>query len=117
MFKSFFELNTAQEETKRKEGDLFKVITAYGKTFEIYYGYYDDADRRNPCVEPMEMYPDFSASPVFTDDGYPFVVAMQKPCGYFCGEPDEDNTCYQCKHYERCEELIGVCRHEKRARQ
>ena len=25
-----------------KEGDLYGVVRIYGKTFEIYYGYYED---------------------------------------------------------------------------
>ena len=92
-----------------REGDLYKIITAHGRTFEIYYGYYENTDRESPYCKPMEMYPDFVKNPTYTDGGIPFATAMQKPCEYFAGEPDEDNTCYQCSHYERCEELLGIC--------
>ena len=109
MFTSLFGLNTPSKEPKHKEGDLFKVITAHGVTFEIYYGYYEEIDRQNPNNEPMEMYPNFIETPRYTPHGVPFVTAMQKTCEYFEGEDDEDNTCYQCSYYERCEELLGIC--------
>lgn len=110
MFNSLFGATKPPAEPEHKEGELFKVISAYGRTFEIYYGYYDEADRQNPSVMPMEIYPDFTEGTVYTDDGIPFVTAMQKPCECFCGVSDEDNTCYQCSHYEKCDELLGVCR-------
>ena len=110
MFTSLFGLNTTPKEPKHKEGDLFKVINAHGVTFEIYYGYYEEIDRQNPKCEPMEMYPNFIENPQYTADGVPFVTGLQKPCQYFRGEQDEDNTCYQCAYYEKCEELLGVCR-------
>ncbi len=110
MFTSLFGNIPQTTEPKHKEGDLYKVITAHGKSFELYYGYYDEIDRQNPNVEPMEMYPNFIENPIYTDEGIPFVTAMQKPCRHFKGEPDEDNTCYQCSYYEKCEELLGVCR-------
>lgn len=95
---------------KKQEGELFKIIESHGKMFEIRYGYYEDVDRQNPYLDPIEIYPDFIKSPVYTENGVPFVTAMQKPCEYFSGELDEENTCYQCKHYERCEELLGICK-------
>ena len=95
---------------ERREGELYRVIEAHGVRFEIYYGYYAEEDRQNPFVDPMEMYPDFLTHPVHTADGIPFVTALQKTCRYFSGMADEDNTCYQCDHYEKCEELLGICR-------
>ena len=109
MFTSIFEQNAPRKEPRHKEGELCKIIEVYGKTFEIYYGYYDEADRQNPYVEPMEMYPNFLLNPVYTEEGIPFTVAMQPPCKHFKGEADVDNTCYQCAYYERCEELLGLC--------
>jgi hypothetical protein len=100
----------------KKEGDLYKVITVGGRSFEIYYGYYEEMDRQNPSVEPMEIYPDFLESPVYTDEGIPFAVAMQTPCEHFLGAADEDNTCYQCGYYEGQEELLGLCRCKWRAK-
>ena len=110
MFTSIFEQNASQKNPQHKEGELYKIIEAHGKTFEIYYGYYDEADRQNPYVEPMEMYPNFVEAPVYTDKGIPFVTAMQSPCKHFKGEDDVDNTCYQCAYYEKCEELLGLCK-------
>ena len=104
-----FEQNAPPKELRRREGELYRIIEAHGKTFEIYYGYYDDADRQNPNVEPMEIYPNFKEHPAYTNEGIPFVTAMQTYCSHFKGEPDEDNTCYQCSHYRKCEELLGVC--------
>ena len=92
-----------------KEGELYRKITVHGKTFEIYYGYYGEEDRQNPNREPMEIYPSFKDHPVYTNEGIPFATAMQTPCRHFKGEHDEDNTCYQCSHYKKCEELIGLC--------
>ncbi|MBQ4071151.1 MAG: hypothetical protein IJD51_01885 [Clostridia bacterium] len=116
MFTSISELNTAPKKPRHGEGELFRIITAHGVRFEIYYGYYEEIDRQNPGCEPMEMYPNFIESPTYTADGTPFVTAMQRPCEHFRGEPDEDNTCYQCSHYEKCEELLGVCRCRARRR-
>ena len=109
MFTSINERCRSPQKTARREGELYKVISVGGATFEIYYGYYDEADRINPKVEPMEMYPNFIEDPVYTEEGIPFVTAIQSPCPHFKGENDPDNTCYQCAHYKKCEELIGLC--------
>ena len=103
------EQNDPTEKPVPKEGDLYKVITAYGKTFHLYYGYYEECDRYSKYNEPVEIDPDFIKEPVYTDDGVPFVTAMQVPCRYFKGELDEDNTCYQCANYKKCDELLGIC--------
>ena len=116
MFTTIFDLAPRQQSPEPKEGDLYKVITAHGRTFEIYYGFYEETDRQSPYGKPMEMYPNFTESPEYTDKGIPFVTAMQKPCGYFKGEQDEENTCLQCAHYERCEELLGICKCTKNRR-
>ena len=97
------------KKSSQKEGDLYKVIEAHGKTFEIYYGYYSEDDRKNPLVKPMEMYPNFKENPVYTEKGIPFVTAMQERCRHYDGENDEDATCYQCAHYKSCDELLGIC--------
>lgn len=112
MLTNFFE-NELKKKQAPKEGALYKVITAYGRSFEIRYGYYEEIDRQNPYVEPMEMYPNFIENPLYTEDGVPFVTAMQAVCGHFKlgrGENDEDNTCFHCTYFEPCEELLGVCR-------
>ena len=98
-----------QEAVKPKEGELFKVITAYGKTFEIVYGFYDDRERHNGFAEPVPIYPDFEKAPQFAEDGKPFVTAMQNPCESFDGEKDDNSACGDCSHYRHCDELIGTC--------
>ena len=98
---------------KPKEGDLYKVIVAHGKQFEIYYGFYEEIDRQNPLAEPMEIYPNFAKHPQYTRDGFAFATAMQTPCKHFLlgrGQDDVDNTCMHCQHYTACEELLGVCK-------
>lgn len=116
MTTSLFGIDTRQTKPKPKEGDLYKVITAHGKTFELYYGYYEEIDRHSKYNEPIEIYPDFIQNPTYTDQGFAFVTAMQKTCEHFKGEADEDNTCYQCSHYEKCEELLGICKCKLRKR-
>ena len=113
MFTSLFGLNISSQEPEHKEGDLYKIITAHGVSFELRYGYYEEIDRKS--MRPMEIYPNFLETPVYTGDGIPFVTAMQNPCNHFrlkskeCDE-GEDNTCYQCAYYEKCEELLGLCK-------
>lgn len=93
-----------------KEGELFKIIELYGKTFEIRYGFYEERDRHNRYAEPVEIYPDFIEKPVYTDEGFPFVTAIQTPCQNFVGEKNENSTCEECAYYQHCEELLAICR-------
>ncbi len=93
-----------------KEGELYKVITVHGKTFEIRYGFYEESDRNSSFAEPMEIYPDFIKQPHYTELGTPFVTAIQTPCENFSGETDENSTCEECSFYEHCEELLGICK-------
>ena len=106
----FTSIDSTAPRKKKQEGELYKIIEAHGKNFEIRYGYYEDVDRQNPYLDPIEIYPDFLKYPIYTENGVPFVTAIQKPCEHFWGEPDEENTCYQCAYYEKCEELLGVCK-------
>ena len=69
-----------------EEGELYKVVTVFGKTFELWYGYYEDYERENPTVEPMPIYPNFRKEPLYTDEGTPFVTMMQDACPYYKGE-------------------------------
>ena len=92
-----------------KEGDLYKIIRLYGKTFEIRYGFYEECDRYTQFAEPMEIYPNFIKEPQYTDEGIPFATAIQIPCENFSGEMDENSTCEECSFYQSCEELLGIC--------
>lgn len=92
-----------------KEGELYKVIVAYGKSFPLYYGYYEERDRQSPYAEPVEIYPKFKENPVYTDEGIPFVTEMQDVCPHFSGQRHADSICYDCAYYKKCEELLGIC--------
>ena len=101
---------------KRREGELYREIELHGKRFNIYYGYYDDKERKNPYNEPIPIFPDFIFSPEHTEDGYAFATAIQVTCESFEGEHNEDG-CHGCKHYEGGDALIGICRCPKRKKQ
>ena len=98
--------------TNIKEGDLYKSVTVFGKTFDLYYGYYEDYERHSRFNEPVPIYPNFRASPEFSDEGHPFATEMQEACEHYEGPPDE-SICYGCVHFRRGEELIGVCQCRK----
>jgi len=95
--------------SKHKEGDLYKVIEAFGEHFEIRYGYYEEFERDSG--EPIPIYPDFKKDPHYTARGEPFVTAMQDMCegAQFKASGLYDECCGNCKHFRRGEELIGVC--------
>ena len=58
-------------------------------------------------AEPMEIYPDFLKEPQHTDEGMPFITAIQSPCDHFVGNRDANSTCEECAHYRHGEELLG----------
>jgi len=91
-----------------KEGELYRIITLFGKTFELRYGYYGDSDRP---FEPDVIYPDFTKEPVYRDDGTPFATMMQDACRHYRGTESktDDTTCAECIYFTRCEEWFGVC--------
>ena len=95
----------------RKEGDLYKTVTTFGKTFELRYGYYSERDRQNPICEPAVIYPDFTREPLYTDDGMPLVTVIQDACANYKGERDQtpDTTCAECEYFLRGEEWFGAC--------
>ena len=91
-----------------KEGTLYKVINIFGKTFEVYYGYYDEKDKLSKYSEPIPIFPDFIKGPQYSDDGKMFVTYMQDKCKYFLGNQKEE-YCYKCKYFTKGEDLIGIC--------
>ncbi len=95
-----------------KEGDPYKVIKTFGKTFALRYGYYEECDRQSALCEPVVIYPDFIKEPVYTDSGEPFVTMMQDTCDKYKGEAKRtsDTTCADCKYFERGEEWFGICK-------
>ena len=101
--------DTGQKPSVPKEGDLFKIIQLHGKTFEIRYGFYEECDRHTQYAEPMEIYPNFIKEPQYTDEGIPFVTAIQIPCDYYYGKLTDNSTCEECSYYRPGEELLGIC--------
>lgn len=94
------------EDFTPKEGMLYKTVTISGKTFDLYYGYYEEIDRNNNVLDVI--YPDFIKRPTYTEDGKPIVTAMQDGCQYFNGDGG-DYCCGECIYYKKGEELFGIC--------
>ena len=92
-----------------RDGDLYRTIKIENITFEIRYGYYEEYERGRS--EPVPIYPNLLANPEYTADGTPIVTAMQEPCDHFEGG-DRELGCYHCRHFQECEDLIGLCRFE-----
>ena len=93
-----------------KEGSIYKVLTAFGKNFEIRYGYYEEFERLTG--EPIPIYPDFREYPLHTEEGFPFVTQMQDVCGH-CRLRSNDSCCGNCRYFAIGEELIGICTNVK----
>ena len=108
MLSSLFQNNIQPAEVTHEEGELYKVVTAFGKTFELRYGYYGECDRR---YEPNVIYPDFLSNPVYTDNGEPFVTMVQDACKSYSGKAKRtsDTTCCECKYFHNGEDWIGIC--------
>ena len=109
MIRALLGMNAGSRGTMPQEGELFKVTHLGGKTFEIRYGFYEECDRYAQHAEPIEVYPDFIKQPQYTEEGIPFVTAIQNPCEYFEGGKDENSSCEECSFYQHGEELLGVC--------
>ena len=112
MLSKFFQSHISPPEVTHKEGELYKVVTTFGKTFELRYGYYEECDRQSPLCNPVVIYPDFTKAPIYTDDGTPFVTMVQDACKSYRGEAKRtpDTTCAECKYFERGEDWIGICK-------
>lgn len=95
-------------ENDRVEGDVYKTVTTFGKTFELRFGYYHDMDRNH---SPDIIYPDFIKAPMYTENGEPFVTMMQDACGSYRGKAKktQDTTCAECRYFRRGEEWFGIC--------
>ena len=115
MLSSLFQNNIQPAEVTHGEGELYKVVTTFGKTFELRYGYYGECDRK---YDPDVIYPDFIQDPVYTDDGTPFVTMMQDVCECYRGNAKRtpDTACAECKYFQRGEDWIGICLCQKKGR-
>lgn len=96
---------------KQIEGELFKLISLGGKTFEIKYGYYEDYERDRG--DPIPIYPNFLCEPCYADDGRPFVTAMQDLCEN-ASTDIPDGFCVDCEFFSHGDELIGFCNKNNR---
>lgn len=109
MFLHPFPHSAAPPASANQEGELFKVIHIHGKSFPIYYGFYEDCDRHNPAVDPMPIYPDFTRKPQYTEEGFPFVTKMQTACNHYRGRSVNEQDCAECEYYKHGDELLGIC--------
>lgn len=99
-----------------KEGDLHSIVTIGPHTFELRYGYCDERDRSTG--EPYILYPDLLSKPIYTEDGYRIVVALQSVCEYYApadGQEEED-CCYTCSFYPDQKSELGICGCERMRR-
>ena len=94
---------------KAKEGDLYGIVRVFGKTFEIYYGYYEDYERQSKYNDPVPIYPDLAKEPQYDESGRQIVTEMQVPCEHYRGVAQEDR-CGRCKHFQKGEQLFGFCK-------
>lgn len=96
-----------------REGDLHSIVTIGSHTFELRYGFCDDRDRATG--EPYILYPDLLSAPLYTEDGYRIVAALQSVCEHYTlpdGRERED-CCYTCNFYPDQQAEIGICRCEE----
>ena len=101
-----------------REGDLYRVVKTYGKTFELRYGFYDERDRHSPLCDPAIIYPDFLKEPLFTEQGEPFVTMMQDACTCYKGSSkrNPDTTCAECAYFCRGDEWFGICTNPRKTK-
>lgn len=99
-----------------REGDLYKVLNVGGHTFPIYYGYYEECDRAAGDLDPMPIYPDFTAQPHYTESLFPLVTKMQDACPHYQGTAGSFADCGECAFFLPGEDLIGTCTCPKKHR-
>ena len=97
-----------EDQTSPKEGQIYKILAVFGKSFELRYGYYEEFERTH--MEPMPIYPDFLREPAYTDQGDPFVTQMQDACEHYRGAEEQDRDCGSCLYYEQGEDFLGICK-------
>ena len=90
-----------------RDGDLYKILHLFGKVFEIRYGYYEKQGMFKG--DPIPIYPDFKENPEYTPEGYPFVTQMQDICQYG-NSRFKEGFCIDCKYFDQCDDMIGICR-------
>ena len=100
----------SEEKKNIKAGDLYKVITVAGRTFEIRYmdcGDYDPDSKG----EFIPDFPFFDEKPEYTNDRYPFTNLLNDSCEQYKTKSNRpNNTCQDCIYFKDAVEEIGVCR-------
>ena len=97
---------------KSQEGTLYKTLDLHGHTFNIVYGYYEPYESSSDFGDPIPIYPDFTKTPCYTEDGYPLVTRMQSLCEH--GESRfRDPCCADCPYFMPDTDLFGICRCEE----
>lgn len=91
-----------------KEGDRYRTIIIDQVRFDIHYGYYEEKDRYGKYNDPIPIYPDLIKHPKFNNQGYRIVTEMQDKCLYY-DEKLQTDSCIGCNHYQKKEDLIGIC--------
>lgn len=109
MFQNRTLIDTGQT-LRPQEGELYRRLVIAGKVFNIYYGYYEDYERYGHYNEPMPIYPNFREYPEYAENGMPIITAMQDVCRLYSGGAAGD-SCADCIHFRKCEELFGLCSH------
>ena len=95
------------------EGQLYKIVQIDGHMFELRYGYHEDFEREH--CHPVVLFPDLENEPMFTQDGYRIVTAVQEPCRYYTvpAEQVPEQWCADCVYYPDVHQEIGICRSEE----
>lgn len=88
-----------------------KIIRVGNREFRL-YKYYDDM-----LGEELIDYPNFQEKPEYTDEGRPFVMAIQESCQYwkpYSSESSYPGDCSGCGWFylEKDADAIGICMYE-----
>ena len=94
-----------------KDGALYKTIEIGGTRFDIYYGFYNEREKKLG-YEPTPIYPDFDKNPSYTKNGTLIVAVYKDLCEHFKPLPQtiELNGCVNCVYFDKKEECIGLCK-------
>ncbi len=96
-----------------KEGELHSIVTIGPHSFELRYGYCDERDRASG--EPYILYPDLLSEPLYTQEDYRIVTALQSICQHYAPRDaqEREDCCYTCRFYPNQQAEIEICRCEK----
>lgn len=103
--------------TLPQEGDLYKIYTVDDHSFEIRYGYHEENERGR--VEPLPIFPDLVAVPVYTRSGLPVTAYVQAPCKHYAPHhlSYAEEWCGDCSHYDGGRAKMGRCLCPERRRE